>query len=99
MPSFKLQLTDEAEAQLEELRANPSLAKRLKSVLKALSHLEANPRYPGLRTHKYKDLKGPRGEDVFGAYAENRTPGAYRIIWHYGPGHGEIAIVSIIPHP
>ena len=99
MPSFKLQLTDEADAQLEELRANPSLAKGLKSVRKALAHLEANPRHPGLRTHRYQALKGPRDEDVFEAYAENRTPGAYRIIWHYGPGHGKITIVSIIPHP
>jgi hypothetical protein len=46
------------------------------------------------------------GEKVFEAYAQNDTPGAYRIFWHYGPDEGSgnkriavITVVAIIPHP
>jgi hypothetical protein len=99
MPSFALRFSTEAKAQLEELRANKALAKRLKSVLKAIAYLQTNPRHPGLQTHKYLDNKGPNDQDVFEAYAENRTPAAYRILWYYGPGLGFITILAIIPHP
>ena len=61
--------------------------------------LETNPRHPSLHTHKYESLRRPRGEEVFEAYAENRTPAAYRIFWFYGPGKDEITIVAITPHP
>jgi hypothetical protein len=33
------------------------------------------------------------------ADAENKTPAAYRIFWHYGPGQDEITVIAIIPHP
>ena len=36
---------------------------------------------------------------VFEAYAQHRTPGAYRVFWCYGPGPGEITILAITPHP
>jgi len=42
---------------------------------------------------------GPAGEEVFEAYAENRTPAAYRIFWYYGPEADQITIVAINPHP
>jgi hypothetical protein len=48
---------------------------------KALGMLEANPRHPGLNTHKFVSIKGPNGEEVFEAYAENKTPAAWRIFW------------------
>ena len=61
--------------------------------------METNLRHPGLHTHKYDSLTGEHGEDVFEAYAENKTPAAYRIFWHYGPGKGRITIVAITDHP
>jgi len=96
---FVLLFTDQAGTDLDELERNPSHAKRLKAVRKALGYLQTNPRHPGLNTHKYSSLPGPRGEEVFEAYAENQTPGAYRIFWFYGPGKSEITIVAITPHP
>ncbi|MBM5781960.1 MAG: hypothetical protein FJ368_00885 [Pelagibacterales bacterium] len=75
------------------------MAKRYKSVLKALAYLETNPKHPGLNTHKYSSLKGLNGEEIFEAYAENNTPAAYRIFWHYGPNKNMITIVAITPHP
>jgi hypothetical protein len=96
---FALYFTEQADRDLDELDSNPALLKRSKSVRKALGYLETNPRHPGLNTHKYTSLAGPEGEDVFEAYAENNTPGAYRIFWFYGPGRDAITIVAITPHP
>lgn len=97
--SFELLFTDQAFADLEMLEQQPSLKKRLKAVRKALAYLETNPRHSGLRTHKYESLEGQNGEDIFEAYAENNTPAAYRIFWHYGPEKNQITIVAITPHP
>lgn len=96
---FSLRFTNEASANLDALESDAGLAKRLKAVRKALGHLEINPRHPSLKTHKFTSLAGPHGEDIFEAYAENRTPAAYRIFWHYGPGKNAITIVAITTHP
>jgi hypothetical protein len=97
--NFKLYFTERADLDLDELENNPAQQKRLKSVRKALGYLQTNPRYPGLNTHKFSSLIGPKNEDVFEAYAENNTPGAYRIFWFYGPGKDAITIIAITPHP
>ena len=96
---FKLLFTNEASANLDVLERDRGLAKRLKAVRKALAYLETNPRHQSLNTHKYTSLRGPNGEDAFEAYAESKTPAAYRIFWHYGPGKGVITIIAITPHP
>jgi len=97
--SFALKFTDEAVSNLKRLEEDNSLAKRFKAVRKALAYLETNPRHPGLNTHKFTSLSGPKGEEVFEAYAENKTSAAYRIFWFYGPEKKEITIVAITPHP
>ena len=97
--SFELLFTPQADTDLDALEADAGLAKRLKAVRKALGLLETNPRHPGLNTHKYSSIKGPIGEDVFEAYAENRTPAAWRIFWYYGPHKKQITILAITPHP
>lgn len=96
---FKLNFTAKAKVQLKELEENHSMQKRVKAIRKTLGYLQLNPRHPSLNTHKYQFLKTKRGEEVFEAYAENKTPGAYRIFWHYGPNKNNITIISIIPHP
>jgi hypothetical protein len=30
---------------------------------------------------------------------QNRTPGAYRVFWCYGPDQKQITILAITPHP
>jgi hypothetical protein len=94
---FRLVLTSEAKDVLKQL-AN-SDPKKHKKVLKTLGLIETNLRHPGLKTHKYDSLQGPKGEEVFEAYVENRTPGAYRVFWFYGPGSSQITILAITPHP
>ncbi len=96
--SFNLEFTNEARDQLKDLDKK-GLEKRLKAVRKALGYLETNPRHPALNTHKYSSLRGPDGEEIFEAYAENNTPAAYRIFWFYGPGKNKITIIAITPHP
>ena len=97
--SFTLKFTEQAEADLESLEEDKSLLKRFKAVRKALGYLETNPRHPGLHTHKYSSLSGPSGEEISEAYAENKTPAAYRIFWFYGPDKKEITIIAITAHP
>ena len=96
---FSLQFTEEANSQLNNLENDISLKRILKAVRKALGYLQSDPKHKSLNTHKYSSLCGPNGETIFEAYAQNHTPGAYRIFWCYGPNSNEITIVSITPHP
>ncbi len=96
---FSLFYTPTADAQLDALEQDKGSAKRCRAVKKTLGFMETNLKHPGLNTHKYDSLIGACGEDVFEAYAENNTPAAYRIFWHYGPKKGQITIVAITDHP
>lgn len=91
---FALKFTLEAAATYRKLEADTASKKRFKAVHKTLGLLEQNPRHPSLNTHKYTALKGLGGEEIFEAYAENRTPAAYRIFWHYGPDKQVITIIN-----
>ncbi len=97
--TFRLLFTREAAANLERVDSDPGLAKRAKAVRKCLALLESNPRHPGLQTHEFRSLEGPAGEKVLEAYAEQKTPAAYRIFWRYGPGRQAITIIAITAHP
>ena len=97
--SFRLLFTVEAEQNLITLEKDSSTRKRLKAVRKSLGYLETNPKHPSLNTHEYQTLSRQFGVKIFEAYAENKTPQAYRIFWHYGPNKNEITIIAITPHP
>jgi hypothetical protein len=72
-----------------------------KQVRKAIELLSANPRHVGLHTHEYHSFPHPweHQAKVFEAYAQNQTPGAYRIFWCYGPDEKQITILAITRHP
>ena len=95
---FELDFTDLAREKIRKLKKDRNLAKRYKAVKEALKKLQKNPRHPGLQTHQYQTLQGPKGEKIFEAYAENKTPAAYRIFFYYGPGKGVITIFTITAH-
>jgi hypothetical protein len=111
--SFQLNWTPTALAQYEKLKlaaghegSNKQSGKNkaiglFKQVVGCLQKLQSNPRHPGLQTHKFDSLENPFQKDgaVFEAYAQNKTPGAYRVFWCYGPGKGQITIIAITPHP
>lgn len=96
---FRLFFTPEASGVLDSLAADPAYAAKFRKVRKTLAFIEANPRHPGLSSHAYESLAGPNGETVWESYVENRTPGAWRIWWWYGPGKQQITILTIGPHP
>jgi hypothetical protein len=96
---FELEWTDEAKATYTHLKSDASQKKRYKAVKKTIGLLAKNPRHKSLQTHQFFSLKGPNGEKVFEAYAEQKTPAAYRVFWFYGPSKGKITIFAITPHP
>ncbi len=70
-----------------------------KKVTKTLRLLrDIGPGHPGLNSHKYHSLTGPRGEEVWESYVENNTTGAWRLWWVYGPGADTLTIVTVGPH-
>ncbi len=84
-----------ANEQMNELEKSKDKKSISKSVNKILGFMEANLRHPSLHTHKYDAMQGPNKEDIFESYAQNKTPGAYRIFWHYGPGKRKITILEV----
>lgn len=99
MKKFEINFTEEAENQLLHLEKDKSKKPIYKAVAKTLGLMQIDLRHPSLRTHEYTGLSRERGYKVFESYAQNKTPGAYRIFWYYGPEKNEITIVSIVPHP
>ena len=99
-------LKSKAEASLKA-RATSKRAKAtrdeglFKQVRKCVQLLRENPRHPGLQTHEFASVLNPYQKDqkVFVAYAQQKTSGAYRVFWFYGPGKCEITIIAITPHP
>jgi pyocin large subunit-like protein len=72
-----------------------------KQVRKCITLLKNDPRHPSLETHECKSLANPHNPKgkVFEAYAQHKTPGAYRVFWCYGPHKDQITIIAITPHP
>lgn len=95
--NFRLQYSAQARDDLAKLELIEP--KKHKKVLKILGLMQTNLRHHSLKTHKYESLCGPKGEEIFEAYVENKTPAASRIFWYYGPGKSIITIYAITPHP
>ena len=109
---FQILWTPEAAYQFQVLQDAASVAVRQGRKTKQFSLFQQvegcihklsaqGPRHPGLRSHPFSSLTNPLNpaEKVFESYAQNRTPGAYRVFWCYGPQQGAITIVAITPHP
>lgn len=75
---FKLRFSEEAKSKLKGLEENKSKKGLLKQVRKVLGFMETNLKHPSLNTHKFDGISCYLG-DVFETYAQNKTPGAYRI--------------------
>ena len=102
----ELRFTPEALRHLADLEKDPAKRGTLAQVRKTLGLLETNLRHPSLETHQFRSLRGPADEEVFEAYAQNKTPGAYRIFFYYGPDRTErskripvLTVIAITPHP
>jgi len=102
----ELRFTSEAQRNLKDLQAEPAKAAVPKQVRKTLGLMEANLQHPSLNNHKYDSISGPNGEEVFEAYAQNKTPGAYRVFFIHGPDRIErkkripvLTVIAITRHP
>jgi hypothetical protein len=107
MTHRELRFTLEADRQLTIIESNPSLKTVRKQVRKTLEYLETDVRSKSLQTHEHQSLTRRYGIKVFEAYVQQKTPGAYRVFWHYGPDEtgkdGKripiITVIAITPHP
>jgi hypothetical protein len=102
----QLRFTAEASEQLQTLASDPARRALDKQILKTLGLLELNTQHPGLHSHEYRSLAGANRERIWEAYAQNQTPGVYRVFFHYGPDEELVkkripilTIVAITPHP
>lgn len=102
----ELRFTPEASRNLADLEKSAARRDTLRQVRKTLGLLETNLPHPSLNTHPFRSLHGSPGEEVFEAYAQNETPGAYRIFFMYGPDRVEgkkriavLTMIAITPHP
>lgn len=66
---------------------------------KALKLLSEDPAYPSLHSHEIVPLTKRYGIKVWQSYLENKTSGAMRMFWVYGPAQKEITIIGLEPHP
>lgn len=98
---FELFFTVPASDTLEKLQKEPAKQGLVKQIKKSLGYLQTNPKHPSLHTHPYDSITNPIDSKakVFEAYAQNNTPGDYRIFWSYGPQKNQITIIAITPHP
>lgn len=96
---FKIKFAETANKKMDLLEKDKAKKGVLKQIYKVLGFMEINLKHPSLKTHKFSDMPSPFGGDVFESYIQNKTPGAYRIFWVYGPNQREITILTIIPHP
>ncbi len=65
----------------------------------ALQKLSQDPFYPSLETHDIPPLTNRYGLKVWQSYLENKTSGAMRMYWVYGPERQEITVIGLEPHP
>lgn len=96
---YTVKLTPHAEAQWAALQRSDE--RKWKKVNKALRLMRDNPGHPGLHAHKWNTLKGrgPAGEDIWTAYAENNTPSAWRLFYFFdSQTKGLVYITAIEPH-
>jgi len=106
MGTSRLRFTEGALQTLESPASQKAESGLHRQVCKTLAFLETDTRHLSLRTHLFSSLAGPGGAKVCEAYVQNRTPGAYRVFFCYGPDGVEsgkriaiITILAITPHP
>ena len=103
----ELRFTPTANEQLSNIDNTPSLKGVLKQVRKTLGYLETNLKAKSLQNHEFKSLTRRYNRKIFEAYAQQNTPGAYRVFWHYGDDEVDkkgnripiITVIAITPHP
>ncbi len=102
----ELRFTPTADEKRKNIENDPALKAVRKQVRKTLGYLETNLQAKSLQSHEFESLTRRYKRKVFEAYAQQNTPGAYRVFWHYGPDEIDkngkripiITILAITPH-
>lgn len=88
---------------LKEEYQNGTIKKKDEQLYKkwggALKKLAQDPLYPSLHTHEILPLTKRYGIKVWQSYLENKTSGAMRMYWAYGPDKEEITVIGLESHP
>jgi len=103
----KLRFTPTADWQLKLIEGDPASTGILKQIRKTLGYLETNLRSKSLQSHKHESLSIRYKREIFEAYVQQHSPGAFRIFWHYGDDEQDdkgkripiITVIAIIRHP
>ena len=103
----ELRFTPTADEKLEEIENDPALKGVVKQVRKTLGYLETNLQAKSLQSHEFESLTKRYKRKIFEAYAQQNTPGAYRVFWHYGDDEIDkdgnrtpiITVLDITQHP
>ena len=94
LSSYELKITLEAKAQIKKIMNDPSKTGLQKQLKKAFRNLKRDPKYPALKSHPFQEVDGIK---IWTSYVQNKTPQAYRILWHYGDEKLTIVLLSVIP--
>lgn len=94
---YKIEIADLAFEDLEKIKKSHKAEILRKKIKNKIELLGQNPKHNSLNSHEYTSLSKRYGVKIFGIYIENKTPGAYRLFWHYH-GNNIIRIVAITPH-
>jgi mRNA-degrading endonuclease YafQ of YafQ-DinJ toxin-antitoxin module len=90
---LELKYTELAERQMDEFDADGSKRGVKRQLEKALLHLAANQKHPGLNSHRFN-----RSDGTWISYVQNGTGANYRLIWRYVPRQRCIQVERITPH-
>lgn len=98
IPEMK-EFWDNISKKIQEKTATKDEQTVFKKLVSCLQKLQADPRYPSLKSHEIDDLTKRYGMKVWESYLENKNSGAMRIFWVYGPNQQDITIIGLEPHP
>lgn len=94
-PAGQYALTFEGQVEKSLLKLRAKNVRRFNKVWKSLGFLaEHGPEHPPLRTAKMTNTN-----NGYCSFAENGTPGAWRLWWMWGEGSSQIRVTEVGPTP
>lgn len=98
---FTVKCTGAVREVLASLRGTKAKLQKRRKVEKTLKLLrEIGPGHPSLNSHRYDNIYGNNGEDVWESYVEHKTDNPWRAWWYRVAGEPRTILVAAIgPHP
>ncbi|BBX33644.1 hypothetical protein MMAG44476_14380 [Mycolicibacterium mageritense DSM 44476 = CIP 104973] len=98
---FTVKCTDAVRDVLASLRGTKPKQQMRRKVQRALRIMrDAGPEHRSLQSHRYHNLKGKNGEDVWESYIEHKIANAWRAWWYFVLDEPNTILVAAVgPHP